>query len=247
MDGLATETLTEGRRDLAAAFRWAARLNWHEAIANHFSLAISDDGTKFLMNPRGRHFSKVRASEMLLLDARTKEVLAGEGPPDPSAWHIHSRIHASRADARCILHVHSRYATALSSLRNGRLLPCDQNAMRFFERIAYDEEFGGIAVTDDEGERLARALGNRDILIMRNHGVIVIARSVAEAFDELYYLERACENQIIAQSSGRELHIVSDEVARLTCQQWREYPDFANLHFTELKRMLDEDEPDYRN
>jgi ribulose-5-phosphate 4-epimerase/fuculose-1-phosphate aldolase len=247
MDGANLDAVTEGRRDLAAAFRWAARLNWHEATANHFSLAVSDDGNQFLMNPCGRHFSRMHASEILLLDARTKEVISGKGPPDATAWHIHSRIHARLPQARCVLHVHSRYATALASLKDGRLLPCDQNAMRFFERIAYDDCFNGMALDDDEGDRLCRALGNRDVLLMRNHGVIVAARSVAEAFDELYYLERACENQIIAMSTGRELHVVSDEVARLTCQQWRDYPDYAQLHFGELRRILDEEEPEYRN
>ncbi len=218
------ESVTRARRDLAAAFRWAARLGWHEAVANHFSAAVSDDGTQFLLNPRGRHFSRMKASELLLLDARTQAVLSGNGPPDPTAWHIHGRIHAKLPHARCVLHVHSRYATALASIQEGKLQPCDQNSMRFYDRIAYDETFAGMALDEDEGDRLCRALGNRTILILRNHGVIVVAPSIAEAFDELYYLERACENQIIALSSGRPLHVVSDEAARLTCQQWRDYP-----------------------
>ncbi|MBI1776843.1 MAG: aldolase [Proteobacteria bacterium] len=240
------ESVAQARLDLTAAFRWAARLGWHEAVANHFSVAVSDDGAQFLLNPRGRHFSRMRASELLLLDARTKSVLSGKGPPDPTGWHIHGRIHAKLPQARCVLHVHSRYVTALASIKDGRLLPCDQNSMRFYDRIAYDESFAGMALDEEEGDRLCRALGNRVVLIMRNHGVIVVGASVAEAFDELYYLERACENQIIAMSSGRPLHVVSDEVARITCHQWREYPaDYANEHFDELKRILDEDEPAY--
>jgi ribulose-5-phosphate 4-epimerase/fuculose-1-phosphate aldolase len=240
------EAVTQARQDLAAAFRWAVRLGWHEAVANHFSYAVAADGSQFLMNPRGRHFSRVKASELLLLDTRSKTVLEGKGPPDPTGWFIHGRIHASLPHARCVLHVHSRYVTALASIKDGRLLPSDQNAMRFFDRIAYDEAFTGMALDEHEGDRLSRALGNRSVLLMRNHGVIVVGASVAEAFDELYYLERACETQIIALSTGLPLHVVSDEVARLTCQQWLEYPaDYANEHFGELKRILDEDEPDY--
>ena len=240
------ESMIEARQDLAAAFRWAARLGWHEAVANHFSYAVAEDGSRFLLNPRGRHFSRMKASELLLLDTRTKAVLGGEGKPDATAWCIHGRIHASLPHARCVLHVHSRYVTALAAIRDGRLQPCDQNSMRFFDRVAYDETFTGMALDEDEGDRLSRALGNRSVLLMRNHGVIVVGASVAEAFDELYYFERACETQIIALSTGLPLHVVSDEVARTTCQQWLEYPaDYANEHFGELKRILDEDEPDY--
>jgi ribulose-5-phosphate 4-epimerase/fuculose-1-phosphate aldolase len=242
----AMESVNRARRDLAAAFRWAARLGWHEAVANHFSVAVSDDGAQFLLNPRGRHFSRMKASELLLLDARTKAVVAGKGPPDPTGWYIHGRIHAGLPHARCVLHVHSRYATALASIEDGRLVSCDQNAMRFHDRIAYDEAFSGMALDQEEGDRLSRALGNRTVLLMRNHGVIVVGASVAEAFDELYYFERACENQIIAMSTGRALNVVADDVARRTCQQWLEYPaDYANEHFGELKQILDEDEPDY--
>jgi ribulose-5-phosphate 4-epimerase/fuculose-1-phosphate aldolase len=241
------EAEREGRRDLAAAFRWAARLGWHEAVANHFSLATSEDGSKFLLNPRGRHFSKMKAGELLLLDGDTEKVVSGEGPPDQTAWYIHSRLHERVPHARCILHVHPRYATALASLKGGRLLPCDQNSVRFYERVAYDDTYNGFALDDEEGDRICRALGNKSVMLMANHGVCVIGRTVGEAFDELYYFERACENQILAWSTGRELSLIPHELAQRTAQQWQDYPDYAKLHFKELRRILDEEEPEYMN
>jgi len=238
------DSVTQGRIDLAAAFRWAARLGFHEAVANHFSLAVVEDGSRFLIQPRGRHFSKVRASELLLVDA-DGAVLEGEGSIDPTAFHIHSAIHRGVPQARCILHTHMAYATALTCLEGVRLEPVSQNALRFYERIAYDETFGGMALDTDEGARLCAALGDKTVLFMGNHGVTVTSTSVAQAFDELYFLEKACETQVLAMSTGRRLNQVPDTVARQTCRQWQEYPDLAQLHFTELKRILDEEEPDY--
>jgi ribulose-5-phosphate 4-epimerase/fuculose-1-phosphate aldolase len=240
-------TERQGRSDLAAAFRWAARLGFHESIANHFSLAVSDDGAKFLLNPRGRHFSKMTAGDLLLLDGDTKKVLAGQGPPDETAWYIHSRLHKRVPHARCVLHVHPRYATALASIKGGRLQPVDQNSARFYERVAYDEAFNGFALDDEEGDRICAALGNKSVMLMGNHGLTVVAATVAAAFDELYYFERSCETYMLALSTGKELSVIPDELARRTAQQWQEYPDFAEQHFAELKRILDEEEPEYRN
>jgi ribulose-5-phosphate 4-epimerase/fuculose-1-phosphate aldolase len=237
----------QGRIDLAAAFRWAARLGFHEAVANHFSLAVADDGSRFLLNPRGRHFSRVTASELLLLDGDSETVVSGEGPPDQTAWYIHSRLHKRVPHARCVLHAHSRYATALAALKGVQLLPVDQNCARFYERVAYDDVFTGFALDNEEGDRIANALGNKSIMLMGNHGITVCAASVAEAFDDLYYFERSCETFILALSTGKALNVIPDETARKTAQQWQEYPDYAKLHFAELKRILDDEEPAYRN
>lgn len=235
----------EARIDLAAAFRWAVRFDMHEAVSNHFSLAVGENGGTFLINPRGRHFSRIRASELLLLDGADGALLAGGGPPDQTAWFIHSQIHRTVPRARCILHTHMRHATALASLKGWRLEPIDQNAMRFYDRIAYDDTFNGMALEAGEGGRMAGALGNKDILFLASHGVVVIAETVAQAMDDLYYLERACTNQLLALSTGRVLNVVSDDIARRTCQQWRDYPDLAALHFAELKAILDGEEPEY--
>jgi ribulose-5-phosphate 4-epimerase/fuculose-1-phosphate aldolase len=236
----------QGRIDLAAAFRLTARLGWHEGVANHFSLALGPDGKSFLMNPNGRHFSTLRASQLLKLEADDPSCLEGPEAPDISAWSIHGTIHRSRPGARCVLHTHMRYATAISALAGGRLECCHQNAARFWDRVAYDDDFNGLAVDDDEGGRIARRLGNNSVLFMAGHGVTAIGDSVAQTFDDLYYLEKACETQVLAQQTGQPLLRIPDDVAELTSRQWRQdFPDLAQRHFTELKSILDAEEPEY--
>ena len=235
------------RLDLAAALRWAARLNLHEATANHFSVAVAADGKQFLLNPRGRHFSRVRASELLLLDADNSDTIRGENAPDSTAWYLHAHLHQYLPQARCILHTHMPYTTALACLQDFEFLMLDQNACRFYGRIAYDRNYNGMALDDTEGERVAHLLGaDKSVLFMGNHGVIVVGPSVAEAFDELYYLEKAAQVQVLALSTRQELALIPDAVAAKACEQWLEYPQFSELHFTALKEILDEEEPSYR-
>lgn len=235
----------QARVDLACAFRWTARLGMHEAVANHFSMAVSDDGGQFLINPNGRHFSRIRASELLLVDAHDAGAATGPDAPDITARALHGAIHRTVPAARCILHTHSKYATVLACLEDPVLPPLEQNAMRFFERVAIDSGFDGMGL-GDEAERVARVLGEMPILLLGNHGLMVAAGSVAQAFDDLYYFERACELYITALSTGKPLRAVSAAVARKTARQWQEYPDFAQNHFTALKEILDQEEPDYR-
>ncbi len=236
----------ETRRDLAAAFRWAARLNLHEAVANHFSAAVSDDGATFLLNPRGRHFSRVRASELLLLDAGRAGQEGADPTADPTAWFLHAHLHQRVPRARVVLHTHMPYATALACLSDFEFLMLDQNACRFHDRIAYDRHYSGMALDDSEGARVASLLGDdKSVLFMGNHGVMVIGNTVAEAFDELYYLEKASQLQVLALSTGRPLELVEHEVAALACKQWLEYPEVASLHFDELRAILDLESPDY--
>lgn len=230
--------------DLAAAMRWAARHNWHEAIANHFSFAVSDDGSEFIMNAYGRHWSKAQASDVLLLNANQSPKHMGQ-TVDPTAFAIHSAMHRNLPQARCILHVHPKYTTALSCLKNPEMLPIDQNTMRFYQRVAIDQGFNGMGL-GDEAERLTTMLGDKSILLMGNHGVMVTGETIAHAFDELYYFERAAQTLMIAYASGQPLAVVSDEVAEKTMRQWLAYPNFAEKHFAALKAILDEEEPDYR-
>ncbi len=232
------------RRELACAFRWAARLGLHESIANHFSVATSADGREFLINPYGRHFSRIKASDLLQVNADDPSSLAGPNAPDITASALHSALHRNQPHARCILHSHSKYATALACLADSRLPPIEQNAMRFFERVAIDEGFDGMGL-GDEAERVGRLLGDKPILLMGNHGLLVAAPGVAQAFDDLYYFERACEVYITALSTGRPLRIASDEVARKTARQWRDYPGFAEKHFAALLGILEEEEPEF--
>lgn len=234
------------REELAAAFRWAARLNMHEGVANHFSLAVSDDGAKFLVNPMGKHFSRVRASDLLLVDANDPSTMEQEDAPDPTAWCIHGAMHRNVPQARCILHVHSKYATALASLKDPVLPPIDQNTMRFYNRIALDRGFDGMGF-EEEGERLTTTLGNHRVLLMGNHGVMVVGDSVANAFDDLYYFERACETYFTALRAGQDLAVVSDEVAEKTARQWEDYPvDLCAAHLRELMAILDEEGSNFR-
>jgi ribulose-5-phosphate 4-epimerase/fuculose-1-phosphate aldolase len=233
------------RIDLAAAFRWAVRLGFHEGIANHFSVAISDDGRRFLVNPRWRHFARIRASDLVLVNADDPGTMARPDAPDPTAWYIHAALHRALPQARCILHTHMPHATTLTTLKESEIKPIDQNCLRFFGRVAYDEVYDGLALSTEEGERLARAIGDKSVLMMANHGVVVVAESVAQAFDELYYLEKACQILVLAYSTGKELRLVSDNVAARVAREWQDYGEFAQAHFAELKAILDAEEPDY--
>jgi ribulose-5-phosphate 4-epimerase/fuculose-1-phosphate aldolase len=237
------------RTDLAVAFRWAARLNLHEAVANHFSVAISDDGQKFLINPAGRHFSQMQASDLVLVDiSAANNGVADELTVDPTAMNLHGQIHKLVPDATCILHTHMPYTTALACLRDFEFLMLDQNACRFYNRIAYDRDYAGMALEASEGERVAKLLGrSRSVLFLANHGVIVVGKTVAEAFDELYYLEKASQLQVLALSTGRELELIPDETAALVCKQWLEYPNVAEYHFAALTEILDQESCDFRN
>lgn len=233
------------RTKLACAFRWAARLGMHESIANHFSVAVSGDGREFLINPYGTHFSQIKASDLLLVNADDPNSLDRPDAPDITAWALHSALHRNQPHARCILHTHSKYATTLACLADSRLPPIEQNSMRFFERVAIDEGFDGMGL-GDEAERVSHLLGDKPILLMGNHGLLVAAPTIAQAFDDLYYFERACEIYITALSTGRPLRIASDDIARKTALQWLDYPGFADKHFSALMRILDEEEPGYR-
>lgn len=237
--------LVEMRRDLAASFRWFARLGMHESVANHFSLAVGEGGESFLMNPRGIHFSRVKATDLLLLDAYDQTALAKDSAPDPTAWFIHSAIHRRLPQARCVMHLHPKYATALAALADSTMLPVDQNTMRFFNRVAIDDGFGGMALSSQEGDRLAKLLGAKSVLLMGNHGVLIVAPTVAEAFDTMYYYERACETLITAMSSGRPLRVASDAVAEQTAREWEDYGQLSVDHLREVKAILDVTEPDY--
>jgi ribulose-5-phosphate 4-epimerase/fuculose-1-phosphate aldolase len=242
-----TAEYQEQRADLAAAFRWFARLGMAESVANHFSVAVSHDGNRFLVNPCRRHFSQITASELLLLDARDPLVLQRPNAPDPTAWYLHAGLHAHVPHARCVMHLHCKYSTALGCLMDSTLYPIDINAARFFGRVAIDPQFAGMALSSDEAARQARLLlGGKSVLLMANHGVLVVGSSVAEAFDELYYFERAAEMLLTCYSSGKPLRVMPDATAELTKRQWLEYTGFATDHLNAVKEILDREEPQYR-
>ncbi|MDD9745345.1 MULTISPECIES: class II aldolase and adducin N-terminal domain-containing protein [Marinovum] len=234
------------RVDLAAAFRWTARLNMHEAVANHFSLAVDDQGTRFLMNPNQMHFARIRASDMIEVDLDDPTAQEGPDAPDPTAWGLHGGLHRHCPQARCVMHVHSIFATVLASLADSRLPPIDQNCATFFGRYVIDEGYGGLAF-EDEGERCARLFTDpkQKVMIMGNHGVLVIGATVADTFNRLYYFERAAETYIRALQTGRELRVLSDAVADKVAREVETYPEQDIRHFAELKAILDSEGSDY--
>jgi len=234
----------EDRVNLTAAFRMTARLNMDEGVANHFSYAVSEDGSQLLVNPFGRHFSSIRASELLLLDANGEATAKA----DPTAWAIHGAMHRNAPHARCVMHVHSKYATVLASLADSGLPPIDQNTMRYFNRVAVDDGYDGMGL-GNEAERLSSKLDENRILLLGNHGVIAVGNSIARAFDELFYFERACRNYITALMTRQPLRVASDAVAEKTARQWEEYSDSfgaCDVYLREIREILDREEPDYK-
>ena len=243
------DNITEvARSDLAAAFRWTARMGLHESVANHFSLAVDAAGRRFLINPNGRHFSRIRARDLLELDADDPGTMNRPDAPDPTAWGLHGAIHRACPHARCVMHVHSTHATVLACLADSRLPPLDQNAAMFFGRHVVDSHYGGMAF-EDEGARCAALMSDPGIiaLVMGNHGVLVVGETVAEAFNRLYYFERAAETYIRALQTGQPLRMLPDAVAEKVAREWAAYPEFAENHLRELKAILRDEGADFED
>lgn len=235
----------QARIDLAAALRWAARLGFGEGVCNHFSVALPGLGDRFLINPQGLHWAEVTPADLVVVDAHGRKI-TGRHNVEPTAFFIHGCIHRGKPAAKCVLHTHMPYATALTVTDGGRVEWVSQNALKFYGRIAYDDEYNGLALDDAEGERMCRRLGSADILFLANHGVIVTGHTLAATFDDLYYLERACMLQVLAMGTGRPLRTIADAIAANTARQMAQESGQALLHFEALKRLLDQDEPGWR-
>lgn len=239
----------QARVDLAACHRLAVMFGYHEGIDNHFTLLVPGHTDRFFLAPFGLHWSEIRARDFLVVDFDGQRI-SGSGPIEDTARYIHAPLHAARADIACVLHTHMPYATALSLLEAPQLLMASQNAIGFHDAVAWDCDYNGFALDRREGERMARALGDKAVLMLRSHGVVVTGRSLAEAFNSLYFFERAAMTQILAQSSGQPLRIVPDAVLAHTAAQYTLADEVdgvarTDLHFAALKRMLDRREPDY--
>ncbi|WP_372881758.1 class II aldolase and adducin N-terminal domain-containing protein [Psychromonas sp.] len=232
----------QARIDLAAAFRIVAHLGMHEAVANHFSAAVSADGKQFLINPKWKHFSRIRASDLLLLNADDPSN-ADRPEVDATAWSIHGQLHQRLPHVRVAMHLHPVYTTAVSAMKNPHIPPIDQNTARYFNRVSVDTMFGGMADTVEEGARLSALLENNSRLLMGNHGVMVTGTDIGAAFDDIWTLERACQILIAAWSTGRPLNVLSDEVAEKTAQDWEGITDFSRQHFEEMKALMIEMDP----
>ena len=240
--------ITELQKDLAATFRWTARLNMHEGVPNHFSACVPGSSTDFYVNKAGLHFSQIKASDIILVTKDNIEELKKKPDlVDPTAINIHGAIHQKVPHARCIFHVHSKYATALSALKDPIMKPIDQNTMIFFNRVSVFNEFGGLGF-EDESIKMANALGNKQHLLLANHGIITTGETVAEGFNYLYYFEKAAETYLTALSTKKDLNTVSDEIAEKTAQETAGYPiNLAQLHLDQIKKILDKEEPDYKD
>jgi ribulose-5-phosphate 4-epimerase/fuculose-1-phosphate aldolase len=225
------------RSDLALALRAAAHHGLGEGVCNHFSVALPERPDWFLLNPRGLQWSEVQGHDIVLVDANGQR-LAGERPIEPTALFIHAAVHRIARKA-CVLHTHMPYATALTltDLR-GLDTTLSQNAMRFHGRVAVDAAYNGLALDASEGERIAGAMQGADVVFLGNHGVIVCGERMDHAFDDLYYLERACQAQVLALSTGRPLQPVQPGIAARVAAQTLGERLQSELFFESLRRTL---------
>lgn len=254
------DAIREARIDLAAAHRLAV---WHdltEGIYNHFTVAVPHTTDQFFVPPFGLHWSEVKASELLTVGF-DGTVLDGEGILQRSAYCIHAPVHAAHPKHAAVLHTHMPFASALTRLQDPQLQPLGQTEALLLDQIAYDPDYDGLARDGSEGERLAKILGEKTILFMGNHGVLVTGRTVAEAYDRLYSLERSARVQLHALWTGLPVKPLSDALVAKAQQQLRGTPLHSGqgegqqsrnkphhqLHLEALRRLLDKREPDYKD
>jgi len=245
----ATDAIAEARVQLAAAHRLAALHELEEGIDNHFTMTLPGRDGQYLVLPYGLHWSEARASELIVFDEPGR-VLEGSGSLELSARCIHAPIHRLTG-ARVVLHTHQTWAMALNMLEDNRLLPASQTAAFFHGQIAYDDQYTGLAADLAEGERLAGLMGDKPVVFMKNHGVLVTGATVAQAYRRLYRLERVCRNQVLALSTGRPLSVLPDDIVeRVKAPN----PDDSHpraererLFFEAMLRILDRELPGYRD
>jgi ribulose-5-phosphate 4-epimerase/fuculose-1-phosphate aldolase len=241
----AIDPVTQARVDLAAALRAAALYGLNEGVDNHFSLAVPGRDDRFLLNRFGPHWSEITASDLLTVDL-DGEVVEGDGDWEVTAFMIHRGVHLARPSARCVLHTHMPYATAVSMVDGGLETRVSQNSMMFHGRVV-SLEYGGHADAADEGTRIGEAVGDDTwVVMLENHGVLAIGETVAEAWHRLYFLERACQVQVLAQSTGRQLIQVSEELAERTAAQAAADTDNPPTLFAAVRRQLDRESPGYQ-
>lgn len=243
----AADPVREAKVHLAAAHRLACLHELEEGIDNHFTVTVPGTQDRYLILPFGLHWSEARASDMIVFD-ESGATLEGEGVCELSAQCIHAPIHRITG-ARVVLHTHQPWALALNMLKENRLLPANQTAAFFHGHIAYDDTYAGTADTLEEGERLARLMGDKRVMFMKNHGVLVVGDTVAQAYRRIYMLERVCRTQVLAMGTGRPLEVLSEAIVR---QVQSPPPDDRHarsererLYFEAMMRVLDRENPGY--
>jgi ribulose-5-phosphate 4-epimerase/fuculose-1-phosphate aldolase len=233
------------RVDLAAAYRLLAHFDMTDLVYTHLSVRLPGEAHRFLVNPYGYLFEEITASSLVVVDADGLPTQPTSHAVNPAGFVIHSAIHRSRADAACVMHTHTLAGMAIAAQREG-ILPLNQISLEFHGDVAF-HAYEGIAADDNlsERERLVRDLGTRNALILQNHGLLAVGRTVAEAFYRTYYLEQACRIQVAAQSTGAPLHVPSPERIARTYTQFAEEADKGELVWAALRRKLDREQPDY--
>lgn len=231
----------KSRQDLAAAYRLADHFGFSEGIDNHLTLSLPEEDDKYLLIPYGLHWSEVKASSLLVVDGEGKKI-SGKGYAEPSAFLIHGEVHAASSKNKCVMHTHMESALAITMQDKGRLLMADQNACRFYSNINYLDEYEGLILNKQAANPIGKSMIEADILFLANHGVIVTGNTVFEAWESLYYLEKACRAQILSMSMGNKLKIINGQIAKKVSDQIKEESksDSANAyrHFEALKRIL---------
>ncbi|MFI8581474.1 Decarboxylase NovR [Pseudomonas sp. THAF187a] len=235
---LEAPAVVTARSELAACFQLAALHGLEEGICNHFSAMVPGRDDLFFVNPYGYAFEEVTVDNLLVCDFNGN-VVAGEGQPEATAFYIHARLHKQLPRVKVAFHTHMPHATALCLLQGAPLLWFGQTALKFYGRTAVDENYNGLALDASEGDRIASVMGDADVLFLKNHGVIVAGPTIAEAWDDLYYLERAAQVQLLAMSTHRELKPVPHEIAQRTYEQMRQGDaESARAHLTSAMRRL---------
>lgn len=243
----AVDPVKEAKIQLAAAHRLAVLHELEEGIDNHFTVTVPGRDDRYLILPFGLHWSEARASDMIVFD-ESGATLEGDGIVELSAQCIHAPIHRITG-VRVVLHTHQTWAVALNMLKNNRLLPASQTAAYFCGHVAYDDHYAGTADTVEEGERLARLLGDNQVMFMKNHGVLVVGATVAQAYERLYKLERVCRAQVLAMATGEPLEILSDEIVAqvqaVPADDRHSPSERERLYFEAMMRVLDRELPGY--
>ena len=241
------DPVAQAKIHLAAAHRLAVLHDLEEGIDNHFTVTVPGHNDRFLILPFGFHWSEARASDMIVFDESGK-TLEGDGVVELSAQCIHAPIHRI-SGAKVVLHTHQTWAVAINMLKNNRLVPASQTAAFFHGRVAYDDHYAGTADTLEEGERLAKVIGDKQVVFMKNHGVLVVGDTVAQAYRRLYKLERVCRAQLLAMGSGQPLEVLSDaivaQVQAVPADDRHSRAERERLFFEAMMRVLDRELPGY--
>ena len=245
----------EARINLAACYRLAAHYGWTDLIYTHISLRVPGSEDHYLLNPFGFMFDEITASSLIKIDLDGNLVEPSPHKIHRAGFVIHSAIHAARADAHCVIHSHTRAGMAVSMMKRG-LLPLSQHAMLFHDKVAYHDS-EGFALDLDERQRLAHDMGDKPVMILRNHGTLVAGETAGQAFSMMWHLEKAMQAQVDALASGEKLTTPSKRVALQIAQRGfskakiAQYSDGASplgrLEWPGLLRMLDRIDPSYRD